>query len=80
MTSCEGSMTMNRCPGSHAVSELSWPPIEKADYPGAIICPECSLGIAVVRGSVREVLTEDGLPILFGKIRVHRDPDKEVRR
>lgn len=64
---------MNRlreCPGSRQVQMLSWLP-DKSGYPGAVICPDCSFGVPVLKRSVHKAISEGGYVGLAGTARVH---------
>jgi hypothetical protein len=62
----------SRCPGSHGVQMLAWPPTENNAYPGAAVCLHCSKGVPVLRGSVHPAVSESGHEGLAGSLRVHR--------
>jgi hypothetical protein len=58
-----------RCPGSGQLVLLSWFP-DKSGYPGAVVC-ECSYGVLVRKGSVREATSQAGHQGDAGIVRVH---------
>lgn len=77
-----------RCAGSHMVVRLDWNPSSTTDwkgdpgtYAGGAVCPKCSLGMEVLRGSVREIEflrtggnpddPMDWWPGYRGKLRMH---------
>jgi hypothetical protein len=58
-----------RCKGSGDVQYLDWPQTD--NYPGAVVCIECSLGVPVRRPSVHYDEKEGRW---YGTVRVHDRP------
>jgi hypothetical protein len=64
---------IEKCPGSGENQMLCWLPSDSStdDYPGAVVCYECSFGVLVVRGSIHDAVSEAGTRGPAGKTRVH---------
>lgn len=62
-------MKMKKCPGSGKRMMLSWFP-DESGYPGAVVC-ECSYGVLVRKGSVREGTSMTGFEGMAGTVRNH---------
>jgi hypothetical protein len=60
-----------RCPNSGKVQMLAWKPDPKDDYPGAVVCLDCSFGVLVNKGSVHPATSMAGNEWLAGKVRAH---------
>lgn len=58
-----------RCPQSGQEQMLAWGP--DGDYPGAVVCIECSFGVLIWKGTAMEAVSESGHPGLAGKVRAH---------
>lgn len=61
----------NPCPGSGTEIAVDWEP-DSDGYPGAGVCPKCSGGILMVKGTLRKGISGAGYERLFGKLRQHK--------
>lgn len=65
----EDHRAMTRCPGSGGVQMLDW--IPGTDFPGAVVCINCSFGVQIVKGSDHAAVSMAGYAGRAGKVRVH---------
>ena len=60
-----------RCPRSGKTQMLAWGPDPKTDYPGAVVCIDCSFGVLIKKGTAHEATSMAGNEWLAGTVRAH---------